>query len=223
MRGRYCCEGVLWTVAPSLVFFLLIYASIGTGLTTAVFGKRLMQLQFLQLQKEGDLRFDLVRARENSGAHLCRTLFLIDAVVTCKHAVRVQARDGRWCDQLHETWLQIMRPAEGYQHIYLHSHSQCVELIEWTLLRRVYSVLQRREARGALRFAPLSAAGGGCQNKNHMGDVSGAVDQLLPARHAAAALAADRPQIFCWGGRVWSHHPGDYSNFSHPIILMSVF
>ncbi|CAK0734001.1 hypothetical protein CVIRNUC_000368 [Coccomyxa viridis] len=59
-------SGVLWTVAPSLVFFLLVYAAIGTWLTTAVFGKRLMQLQFLQLQKEGDLRFDLVRARENS-------------------------------------------------------------------------------------------------------------------------------------------------------------
>ena len=27
-----------------------------------------MQLQFTQLQREGDLRFDLVRARENSGA-----------------------------------------------------------------------------------------------------------------------------------------------------------
>ena len=55
-------------MAPSLVFFLLAYATIGTWLTTAVFGKRLMQLQFSQLQKEGDLRFDLVRARENSGA-----------------------------------------------------------------------------------------------------------------------------------------------------------
>ena len=55
-------------MAPSLVFFLLIYATIGTWLTTAVFGKRLMQLQFTQLQREGDLRFDLVRARENSGA-----------------------------------------------------------------------------------------------------------------------------------------------------------
>lgn len=55
-------------MAPSLVLFLLAYATIGTWLTTAVFGKRLMQLQFTQLQKEGDLRFDLVRARENSGA-----------------------------------------------------------------------------------------------------------------------------------------------------------
>lgn len=39
-------------MAPSLVFFLLAYATIGTWLTTAVFGKRLMQLQFSQLQKE---------------------------------------------------------------------------------------------------------------------------------------------------------------------------
>ena len=68
VKAVWCCAGVLWTVAPSLVFFLLVYAAIGTWLTTAVFGKRLMQLQFLQLQKEGDLRFDLVRARENSGA-----------------------------------------------------------------------------------------------------------------------------------------------------------
>lgn len=57
-----------------MVFFLFIYAFIGTWLTTAVFGKRLMQLQFSQLQKEGDLRFDLVRARENSGALLCHVL-----------------------------------------------------------------------------------------------------------------------------------------------------
>ena len=64
--------GVLWTVAPSLVLFLLVYAAVGTVLTTTVFGKRLMQLQFLQLQKEGDLRFDLVRTRENSGESLLK-------------------------------------------------------------------------------------------------------------------------------------------------------
>lgn len=62
--------GVLWTVAPSLVLFLFVYAVVGTWLTTSVFGKRLMQLQYLSLQKEGDLRFDLVRTRENSGVQL---------------------------------------------------------------------------------------------------------------------------------------------------------
>ena len=67
-RAFPACAGVLWTVAPSLVFFLLAYAAVGTVLTTTVFGKRLVQLQFMQLQREGDLRFDLVRTRENSGA-----------------------------------------------------------------------------------------------------------------------------------------------------------
>lgn len=60
--------GVLWSVAPSLVLFLLVYAASATAVTVWAFAKRLMQLQFRILQKEGDLRFDLVRTRENSGA-----------------------------------------------------------------------------------------------------------------------------------------------------------
>lgn len=71
-RENYCHPGVLWTVAPSLVLFLFVYAAVGTWLTTSVFGKRLMQLQYMVLQKEGDLRFDLVRTRENSGVPLLR-------------------------------------------------------------------------------------------------------------------------------------------------------
>lgn len=54
-------------MAPRMVFYLLAYAGIGTFITTGMFGKKLMMLQFVTLQKEGDLRFDLVRARENSG------------------------------------------------------------------------------------------------------------------------------------------------------------
>ena len=77
--------GVLWSVAPSLVFFLLAYAAVGTILTTTLFGKRLVQLQFMQLQKEGDLRFDLVRTRENSGAPPCLPL-LVCILQPCLHA-----------------------------------------------------------------------------------------------------------------------------------------
>mmetsp|Transcript_14977 Transcript_14977/g.45203 ORF Transcript_14977/g.45203 Transcript_14977/m.45203 type:complete len:636 (-) Transcript_14977:410-2317(-) len=58
--------GVLWSVAPRLVWFLLGYAAIGTWLTTSVFGRRLMRLHFGMLRREGDLRFDLVRVRENA-------------------------------------------------------------------------------------------------------------------------------------------------------------
>lgn len=47
--------------------FLFIYTAVGTWLTTSVFGKKLMQLTYTVLKKEGDLRFNLVRTRENSG------------------------------------------------------------------------------------------------------------------------------------------------------------
>ena len=59
--------GVLWSVAPNLVLFLFAYTAIGTWLTTSVFGRQLMQLTYTVLQREGDLRFNLVRTRENSG------------------------------------------------------------------------------------------------------------------------------------------------------------
>ena len=66
--------GVLWSIAPNLVYFLVGYALVGTLLTTRVFGKRLMQLTFMEMQREGNLRFDLVRTRENAGGPaLCMT------------------------------------------------------------------------------------------------------------------------------------------------------
>ena len=63
-----CWPGLLWTVTPKLVWFLFLYAGVGTWITTSAFGKRLMQLHFTSVQREGDLRFDMVRTRENAGA-----------------------------------------------------------------------------------------------------------------------------------------------------------
>ena len=59
--------GVLWDVAPKAIIFLIVYSLGGTFLTTSAFGKRLMQLDFSLLRQEGDLRFGLVRTRENAG------------------------------------------------------------------------------------------------------------------------------------------------------------
>lgn len=63
--------GVLWSIAPSLVVFLLFYTGGATALTVWCFGGRLMELHYSVLHKEGDLRFDLVRVRENTGCSLC--------------------------------------------------------------------------------------------------------------------------------------------------------
>ena len=59
-------SAVLWAISRSLVYFLLGYALLSTLFTGAVFGKRLITLNFLQLQREADFRFSLVRVREHA-------------------------------------------------------------------------------------------------------------------------------------------------------------
>lgn len=61
-------SGVLWGISRPLVFFLVLYALIGTLVTTVVFGKPLVRLNFEQLKKEANFRFGLVRVRENAEA-----------------------------------------------------------------------------------------------------------------------------------------------------------
>ena len=59
-------SAVLWAISRSLVYFLLGYALLSTLFTGAVFGKRLITLNFRQLQREADFRFSLVRVREHA-------------------------------------------------------------------------------------------------------------------------------------------------------------
>ncbi|HEY9747728.1 MAG TPA: ABC transporter ATP-binding protein/permease [Allocoleopsis sp.] len=61
-------SGVLWGISRPLVFFLVLYALAGTVVTTVVFGKPLVRLNFEQLKKEADFRFSLVRIREHAEA-----------------------------------------------------------------------------------------------------------------------------------------------------------
>ncbi|PNW87764.1 hypothetical protein CHLRE_01g001350v5 [Chlamydomonas reinhardtii] len=58
--------GVLWGVSGSLVVFMFMYAGVGTFVTTAMFGRVLTSLYYRQLAREADLRFSLVRVRENA-------------------------------------------------------------------------------------------------------------------------------------------------------------
>jgi ABC-type uncharacterized transport system fused permease/ATPase subunit len=55
--------GVLWSISPKLVVFLLSYALLGTFGTAAVFGAPLTHLKQKLLRLEADLRFGLVRLR----------------------------------------------------------------------------------------------------------------------------------------------------------------
>lgn len=59
-------SSVLWSISHELVYFLVVYASLGTIIVIFVFGQRLMKLNFNQLRREADFRFGLVRVRENA-------------------------------------------------------------------------------------------------------------------------------------------------------------
>lgn len=61
-------SSVLWGISRPLVLFLVLYALVGTLVTTVVFGKPLVRLNFEQLKREANLRFSLVRVRENAEA-----------------------------------------------------------------------------------------------------------------------------------------------------------
>ncbi|MBI4756880.1 MAG: ABC transporter ATP-binding protein/permease [Betaproteobacteria bacterium] len=59
-------SAVLWSISRDLVYFLVFYAIFGTTVTLAVFGKPLLGLNFMQLKREADFRFGMVRIRENA-------------------------------------------------------------------------------------------------------------------------------------------------------------
>ena len=59
-------SGVLVSVDYRLVVLLLAYALLGSWATTRLFGRRLMRLHNTALQRAADLRFALIRVRENA-------------------------------------------------------------------------------------------------------------------------------------------------------------
>jgi putative ATP-binding cassette transporter len=58
-------SGVLWAITPWLVVAAVVYALFGS-LMTLVLGYRLVGFNVLQLQKEADLRYNLMRVRESA-------------------------------------------------------------------------------------------------------------------------------------------------------------
>ena len=59
-------SGVLWVTSPNLMFVLIIYAVGGTLITTLVFGRKLVAINFEQLRREANFRFGLIRVRDNA-------------------------------------------------------------------------------------------------------------------------------------------------------------
>jgi putative ATP-binding cassette transporter len=57
---------ILYNISMHLSVFLFFYAAFMTGAMTWLFGKRLAALNFIKRKCEADLRFSLVRVRENA-------------------------------------------------------------------------------------------------------------------------------------------------------------
>lgn len=57
--------GILWSISSSLAIVLVAYAVFGT-IITALFGRRLIGLNFQQLRREADFRYNLVHIRDNA-------------------------------------------------------------------------------------------------------------------------------------------------------------
>jgi vitamin B12/bleomycin/antimicrobial peptide transport system ATP-binding/permease protein len=58
-------SGILWSKSALLVYVVLGYSLVGTGLT-ALIGRRLVRLNFNQLRYEADFRYSLVHVRDNT-------------------------------------------------------------------------------------------------------------------------------------------------------------
>ncbi|TXL64629.1 ABC transporter ATP-binding protein/permease [Zeimonas arvi] len=58
--------GVLWSISRELVYFLLVYAIAGNLFIAVAFGRALIGLNYLQIRREADFRFSLVRIREHA-------------------------------------------------------------------------------------------------------------------------------------------------------------
>jgi putative ATP-binding cassette transporter len=59
-------SGVLWSISVPLFVFVLVYAVAGSLVATLVFGRPLIGLNFLQIRREADFRFSLMRIRDNA-------------------------------------------------------------------------------------------------------------------------------------------------------------
>jgi ABC-type uncharacterized transport system fused permease/ATPase subunit len=60
--------GLLWSISHFLTLFLVLYALVGTLIATVVFARNLAKINYVQLQKEAELRYGLVHLQDHAEA-----------------------------------------------------------------------------------------------------------------------------------------------------------
>lgn len=122
LRQLFYCfafTGLLYSIAPNLVFFLFAYAALGSGLIGWFFGSRLQAITNESLKREADLRFSLIKTRESAESiafyngdareQKCSTYRLQGAVNTQRRRIFIEAILSFW--QNAYSYATILMPA----------------------------------------------------------------------------------------------------------------
>lgn len=90
-------SGVLWSISPLLFGVAVVYALCGS-LLTILFGKKLIRLNYNQLDMEANFRADLIHVRENS-----------ESIALAHREGRFKARLGKRLDALTANFRSLIR------------------------------------------------------------------------------------------------------------------
>ncbi len=89
-------SGVLWSISPQLFLVAVAYATLGSAVTVLI-GRRLVQLNYDQLDKEANFRARLVHVREN-----------VDSIALLRREGRLKARLLSRLDALTDNFRNII-------------------------------------------------------------------------------------------------------------------
>ena len=116
--------GVLWSISQGLVYFLIGYALFSTWFTGSVFGRRLIALNFRQLQREADFRFNLVRVREHA-----------EAIAFHDGEAREMSALQRVFEALYDNYLKVLR-WQFKLNLFQYAHSYLIAVLPIVIIAR---------------------------------------------------------------------------------------
>ncbi|MEL6493595.1 MAG: ABC transporter ATP-binding protein/permease [Cyanobacteria bacterium J06623_7] len=102
----------LWQISQRLVYILIVYSLLGTVLVVGVYGRKLVKINFSQIQKEANFRFGLVRIRENS-----------ESIAFYQGETQENQSLKRKFDEVFENFNLLVRWREVYLGLFTHAYN----------------------------------------------------------------------------------------------------
>jgi putative ATP-binding cassette transporter len=117
-------SSVLWSISQGLVYFLIGYALFSSWFASSVFGRRLIALNFRQLQREADFRYNLVRVREHA-----------EAIAFHDGEVREMSALQRVFEALYSNYLLVLR-WQFKLNLFQYAHSFLIAVLPIVIIAR---------------------------------------------------------------------------------------